>query len=91
MSAHAQEDKVRQILNSKWPSCDRAREVYEKFETKQIEDLSRNYGPSYYEVYGMFPNGQKATLYLTMDYSCNQGSRGGGGCSTKYQCQVEIR
>jgi hypothetical protein len=90
MSTHAQVDNVRQILNSKWPSCDKAREVFENFRTRQIEDLSRNYGPSYYEVYGTFQNGQQATLYLTMAYSCDYGSFGGGGCSTKYQCQIEL-
>jgi hypothetical protein len=89
ISSFAQVDKVRQILNSHWPNCDRALKVYEQMENKTIEDLSRNYGPSYYEVYGNLPNGKNVTLYLTMAYSCEQGSRGGGGCSTKYQCQTE--
>lgn len=89
VSSYAQVDKVRQILNSKWPNCEKARSVYEQMENKSMEDLSRNYGPTYIEVYGNLPNGKNVTLYLTMAYSCDYGSFGGGGCSTKYQCQIE--
>ena len=91
LSAFAQEDKVNQILNSKWPGCDKALAVYERLDRVQIEDLSSNHGPTYIEVYGTLPNGRAVTLELTMNYSCQQGSRGGGGCGTWYQCRTYIR
>jgi hypothetical protein len=88
ISSFAKVDDVQEILNSKFPGCDRTKAVFEQLDPRTTELFTSNSGATYYEVYGKLPNGQSVELYLLKDYRCQMGSFGGGGCSMSYECRV---
>ncbi len=79
-----------QILASTTGQCPKVAQVFKTLTNIHVEDLSKPYLNHYYEVYGTQPDGSNVILYLTQAYSCNYGSRGGGGCMTHYQCSMEV-
>lgn len=78
-----------EILASNVGKCPEAQDIFQTLKNITVVESSKPSLYLNYQVTGTTPEGDKVKLSLTKGFNCSSGSRGGGGCSTFYQCVME--